>query len=91
MLLDGKVVVITGGSRGLGHSMALGFAGCGANLAIASRKLDSCEETVKEIQSIGRKASAHAIHVGKWDAWPMMKAGAETASAPARRSAPRRD
>ncbi|HJY83627.1 MAG TPA: SDR family NAD(P)-dependent oxidoreductase, partial [Candidatus Binatia bacterium] len=37
----GKVVVITGGSRGLGHAMALGFAAAGANLAIASRKLDS--------------------------------------------------
>ena len=31
-----KVVVITGGSRGLGHEMALGFARAGANLAIAS-------------------------------------------------------
>ncbi len=61
-----KVVVITGGSRGLGHAMALGFAACGANLAVASRKLDSCEETVKEIEAMGRKGSAHAIHVGKW-------------------------
>ena len=62
----GKVVVITGGSRGIGHAMALGFAGAGANLAIASRKLDSCEATVREIKAIGRDASAHAIHVGKW-------------------------
>jgi NAD(P)-dependent dehydrogenase (short-subunit alcohol dehydrogenase family) len=63
----GKVVVITGGSRGLGHAMALGFAAAGANLAIASRKLDSCEATVREIRALGRDASAHAIHVGKWD------------------------
>jgi len=62
-----KVVVITGGSRGLGHSMALGFAHAGANLAIASRKLDSCEATVAEIRALGRDASAHAIHVGKWE------------------------
>src|SRR5947208_1619221 len=62
----GKVVAITGGSRGLGHAMALGFARAGANLAIASRKLDSCEATVKEIRAIGRDGSAHAIHVGKW-------------------------
>lgn len=62
----GKVVVITGGSRGLGHEMALGFAAAGANLAIASRKLDSCEATVKEIRALGRDGSAHAIHVGKW-------------------------
>ncbi len=63
---NGKVVVITGGSRGLGHAMALGFAAAGANLAIASRKLNSCEATVKEIRTMGRDGSAHAIHVGKW-------------------------
>jgi len=62
-----KVVVITGGSRGLGHAMALGFARAGANLAIASRKLDSCEATVAEIRALGRDGSAHAIHVGRWD------------------------
>lgn len=63
----GKVVVITGGSRGLGHAMALGFAAAGANLAIASRKLDACEATVKEIRALGGDGSAHAIHVGKWE------------------------
>ena len=64
---SGKVVVITGGSRGLGHAMALGFAAAGANLAIASRKLDSCEATVKEIRALGADGSAHAAHVGKWE------------------------
>jgi NAD(P)-dependent dehydrogenase (short-subunit alcohol dehydrogenase family) len=63
----GKVVLITGGSRGLGHAMALGFAGAGSNLAIASRKLDSCEATVAEIRALGRDGSAHAAHVGKWE------------------------
>jgi NAD(P)-dependent dehydrogenase (short-subunit alcohol dehydrogenase family) len=63
---NGKVVVITGGSRGLGHAMALGFARCGANLAIASRKLASCEATVGEIRALGGDGSAHAIHVGQW-------------------------
>jgi len=63
----GKVVVITGGSRGLGHAMALGFAAAGANLAIASRKLDSCEATVKEVRALGGDGSAHSIHVGKWE------------------------
>lgn len=64
---SGKVVCITGGSRGLGHAMALGFAAAGANLAIASRKIDSCEATVKELRAMGRDGSAHGIHVGKWD------------------------
>jgi NAD(P)-dependent dehydrogenase (short-subunit alcohol dehydrogenase family) len=62
-----KVVVITGGSRGLGHAMALGFARTGANLCIASRRLDSCEAAVAEIRALGRDASAHSIHVGKWE------------------------
>jgi len=47
--------------------MALGFAAAGANLAIASRKLDACEATVAEIRALGRDGSAHAIHVGKWE------------------------
>lgn len=64
---SGKVVVITGGSRGLGHAMALGFAVAGAKLAIASRKLESCEATVKEIRALGSDGSAHAAHVGKWE------------------------
>jgi NAD(P)-dependent dehydrogenase (short-subunit alcohol dehydrogenase family) len=63
---SGKVVVITGGSRGIGHAMALEFARAGATLAIASRKLDSCEATVKEIRALGADGSAHGIHVGKW-------------------------
>ena len=64
---SGKVVVITGGSRGIGHAMALGFAAAGAKLAIASRKLDTCEATVKEIRALGADGSAHAAHVGKWE------------------------
>jgi NAD(P)-dependent dehydrogenase (short-subunit alcohol dehydrogenase family) len=62
----GKVVVITGGSRGLGHAMALGFASAGAKVAVASRKIDSCEAAVKEIRALGSDGSAHATHVGKW-------------------------
>ena len=63
----GKVVTITGGSRGLGHAMALAFARAGAKVAIASRKLDACEATVKEIRALGADGSAHAVHVAKWD------------------------
>jgi len=64
---SGKVVVITGGSRGIGHAMALGFAEAGARVAVASRKIESCEATVGEIRALGSDGSAHAIHVGKWD------------------------
>ncbi len=62
-----KVVTITGGSRGLGHAMALGFARAGASVAVASRKIESCEATVREIRALGADGSAHGVHVGKWE------------------------
>src|SRR5216683_2513463 len=38
----------------------------GGTIAVASRKLDACEATVKELRALGGDGSAHAIHVGKW-------------------------
>jgi NAD(P)-dependent dehydrogenase (short-subunit alcohol dehydrogenase family) len=64
---SGKVVVITGGSRGIGHAIALGFAQAGARVAVASRKIESCQAAVEEFRALGSDGSAHAIHVGKWD------------------------
>jgi NAD(P)-dependent dehydrogenase (short-subunit alcohol dehydrogenase family) len=64
---SGKVVVITGGSRGIGHAMSLGFAAAGAKIVVASRKIESCHATVEEIRALGSDGSAHAIHVGKWE------------------------
>jgi NAD(P)-dependent dehydrogenase (short-subunit alcohol dehydrogenase family) len=63
----GKVVLITGGSRGLGRSMALAFAERGADVVVASRKLPACEEVAKEIEALGRRALPYACHVGRWD------------------------
>lgn len=65
--LTGKVALVTGGSRGLGREMALAFARAGADIVIASRKLDACLETAAEVESLGRQALAHACHVGAWD------------------------
>jgi NAD(P)-dependent dehydrogenase (short-subunit alcohol dehydrogenase family) len=48
--------------------MALGFAEAGADIAIASRKQDSCESAAREVEALGRKALPYACHVGNWDA-----------------------
>jgi NAD(P)-dependent dehydrogenase (short-subunit alcohol dehydrogenase family) len=65
--LPGKVALITGASRGLGYEMAKAFAAHGADLVIASRKLDACETVAAEVRGIGRQALAHAAHCGRWD------------------------
>jgi len=65
--LSGRVALVTGGSRGLGRQMALAFAAQGADVAVASRKLEQCEATAAEIEALGRRALPYACHVGKWD------------------------
>ncbi|MBU8819981.1 SDR family NAD(P)-dependent oxidoreductase [Mycolicibacterium goodii] len=66
--LTDRVVLITGGSRGLGREMAFGAARCGADVIIASRNLDSCVVTAEEIASeTGRTAFPYQVHVGRWD------------------------
>jgi NAD(P)-dependent dehydrogenase (short-subunit alcohol dehydrogenase family) len=66
-VLAGKVAVVTGGSRGLGKSMVLGFAREGADVVIASRKVDACEALAREVETTtGRAALAQACHVGDW-------------------------
>ncbi|KAJ0403743.1 hypothetical protein ATCC90586_006553 [Pythium insidiosum] len=49
----GKVVVITGGGRGIGKMMAEGFVKNHATVYIASRSLAACEETAKELNALG--------------------------------------
>jgi NAD(P)-dependent dehydrogenase (short-subunit alcohol dehydrogenase family) len=61
-----RVVLVTGGSRGLGRAMCLGLAERGARVIIASRKIDACEELAAEIHSSGGDAFAMACHVGDW-------------------------
>jgi gluconate 5-dehydrogenase len=61
--LTGKVAVVVGGAGGLGKAQALGLAGAGADVAVASRNLDSLKAVAKEIEAKGRKSLAVRVDV----------------------------
>lgn len=65
--LDGKVAVVTGGSRGMGKEMVMAFARVGADVVIASRKIEGCEALAKQVhKETGQRALAVAYHAAKW-------------------------
>ena len=63
--LSGKVILITGGSRGLGAEMAREFAAAGADIIIASRNKESCEVVANEVRQLGRYALTVSCDVSK--------------------------
>lgn len=65
--LEGKVAVVTGGSRGIGRAAALAMADAGAHVVVASRKIADLEKVAAEISAKGVKGKAIATHVGKTD------------------------
>ena len=65
--LTGKIALVTGGSRGMGYLMVKAFAERGADVIIASRKLDACQAVADEVRALGRRALAVSVHAAKWD------------------------
>jgi NAD(P)-dependent dehydrogenase (short-subunit alcohol dehydrogenase family) len=54
--LSGRVAVVTGGTTGLGHAIALGLAGAGADVAPSSRRQEQVEKVAAEIEALGRRS-----------------------------------
>jgi NAD(P)-dependent dehydrogenase (short-subunit alcohol dehydrogenase family) len=64
---EGKVIVVTGGSRGMGRAMVEAFAARGASLVIASRKFEACEALASTVRAQhGVKALPVACNVSSW-------------------------
>lgn len=65
--LQGKVALVTGGGRGIGKAITQRLAAAGANVVIASRKMENLEATAKEFAALPGKIVPIACHVGRGD------------------------
>src|SRR5712692_1464851 len=57
-LLDGRVAIVTGASKGIGRAMSLGFAREGASVVCAARSADQVKETAEQVKKAGGRAIA---------------------------------
>ncbi|HZI84396.1 MAG TPA: SDR family oxidoreductase [Casimicrobiaceae bacterium] len=63
--LDGRIALVTGGSRGIGEAIARALAAHGATVVVSSRKADGCENVARSIRDGGGRAEARACHIGE--------------------------
>ena len=65
--LQGKIAIVTGGGVGIGRSISVEFARAGADVVVASRKIENLEPVVAEIKALGRRSFAMAVDVRQED------------------------
>jgi dehydrogenase/reductase SDR family member 4 len=82
MSLKGKVALVTGGGRGIGKAIAFRLAEAGADLAIASRKMENLEATAEEFKALPGRIVPVACHVGRLDQLERLVAETEKALGP---------
>ncbi|WP_432407468.1 SDR family NAD(P)-dependent oxidoreductase [Wukongibacter sp. M2B1] len=63
--LEGKVAIVTGGAGSLGKGVAVGLALHGADVVVTGRTLETLQETVKEVEEVGKRALAVVCDVTK--------------------------
>ena len=66
--IEGKVAIVTGGSRGLGREFVLALAREGVKVVISSRKQEACDALADEVRAMGGDALPLGCHVGDWAA-----------------------
>jgi NAD(P)-dependent dehydrogenase (short-subunit alcohol dehydrogenase family) len=73
--MTGRTVIVTGGTRGIGLALAEGFVLAGANVVVASRKADACEESAAHLRGLGGQAIGIPVHAGDVDGFDVLVDG----------------